>query len=417
MRAIVSALTHFLCLSSLLYLVALTMVAKFQSAHTEIQATDPSQRLEQSSPKRRRWFSPVSVSLPSSKSEKAIEERYFSSDYYEYEIAPRDSSKIISTSTQQQEQPTAALATTDLVITERMIPVTKRVYLIRHAESEENRRLASLTKSIKGLGSLKLPTKDDVMASMELLNVRAQLDSDVSQVGRKQISQLGNRLTEDDFVKQMGIQLVAHSPLKRARQTSEGMLGCVTERTDMTVEKDSSAHGKKASSVTRVVEMPFLSERTPLEWLPVNHDAFTRRIAEFEQWLGEQPEDVIGIVGHSQYFKSMLGLPAKFGNCDVWEIKFDFTVELSPQSVKEDVNTVESAQTREKIKKRFSFSPSALAALEETKNGQDVVDGTSDQGSTHSGMDDDKKGVLEKQELPRGWRELKHLYSFDPTMD
>lgn len=417
MRAIVSALTHFLCLSSLLYLVALTMVAKFQSAHTEIQATDSSQHLESSSPKRRRWFSPVSVSLPSSKSEKAIEERYFSSDYYEYEIAPRDSSKIISTSTQQQEQPTAALATTDLVITERMIPVTKRVYLIRHAESEENRRLASLTKSIKGLGSLKLPTKDDVMASMELLNVRAQLDSDVSQVGRKQISQLGNRLTEDDFVKQMGIQLVAHSPLKRARQTSEGMLGCVTERTDMTVEKDSSAHGKKASSVTRVVEMPFLSERTPLEWLPVNHDAFTRRIAEFEQWLGEQPEDVIGIVGHSQYFKSMLGLPAKFGNCDVWEIKFDFTVELSPQSVKEDVNTVESAQTREKIKKRFSFSPSALAALEETKNGQDVVDGTSDQGSTHSGMDDDKKGVLEKQELPRGWRELKHLYSFDPTMD
>ena len=72
-------------------------------------------------------------------------------------------------------------------------------------------------------------------------------------------------MTEDDFVKQMGIQLVAHSPLKRARQTSEGMLGCVTERTDMTVEKDSSAHGKKASSVTRVVEMPFLSERTPLE--------------------------------------------------------------------------------------------------------------------------------------------------------
>jgi hypothetical protein len=187
MRAIVSALTHFLCLSSLLYLVALTMVAKFQSAHTEIQATDSSQHLESSSPKRRRWFSPVSVSLPSSKSEKAIEERYFSSDYYEYEIAPRDSSKIISTSTQQQEQPTAALATTDLVITERMIPVTKRVYLIRHAESEENRRLASLTKSIKGLGSLKLPTKDDVMASMELLNVRAQLDSDVSEVGRKQV--------------------------------------------------------------------------------------------------------------------------------------------------------------------------------------------------------------------------------------
>jgi hypothetical protein len=67
---------------------------------------------------------------------------------------------------------------------------------------------------------------------------------------------------------------------------------------------------------------------------------------------------VIGIVGHSQYFKSMLGIPAKFENCDVWEVKFDFTVELSPQSAKEDVNTIQSAKTREKIKKRFSFSPS-----------------------------------------------------------
>ena len=150
-----------------------------------------------------------------------------------------------------------------------------------------------------------------------------------------------------------------------------------------------------------------------MKWLPVNHDAFTRRIAEFEQWLGEQPEDVIAIVGHSQYFKSMLGLPAKFGNCDVWEVKFDFSVELSPQSVKEDVNTIESAETREKIKQRFSFSPSALAALEETKD-DNAID-TSDQGSTHSGMDEDKKSVLERQDLPRGWRELRHLYSFDPN--
>ena len=63
----------------------------------------------------------------------------------------------------------------------------------------------------------------------------------------------------------MGIQLVAHSPLKRARQTSEGMLGCVTERPDITTEEDSSAKGMKADTVKRVVEMPFLSERTPLE--------------------------------------------------------------------------------------------------------------------------------------------------------
>jgi len=380
------------------------MVVKFESAHSETEGT-ASLNSSTSSPKRR-WLSLLKP--PTSPSDKSIEERYFSSDQYEYEISPRDS--LFAASPQPQTQ---TIATTDLVITERMVPNTKRVYLIRHAESEENRRLASLTRGIKGLGSMRLPSKDDVMASMELLNVKAQLDSNVSDVGKRQIAQLGDRLVTDDFVKQMGIKLVAHSPLKRARQTAEGMLGCVTERTDVDVDTDSSAKGKKADSVARVVEMPFLSERTPLEWLPVNHDAFTRRIAEFEQWLGEQPEDVIGIVGHSQYFKSMLGLPAKFGNCDVWEVKFDFTVELSPQSVKEDVNTVESAETREKIKKRFSFTPSALTSLEETKSDEDA----NDQGSTHSGMDDDKKTVLERQELPRGWRELKHLYSFDPNLE
>lgn len=380
------------------------MVVKFQSAHSSESTSTSSS--PSSSPKQPRWFSLMEPS-PSSQP-KEFEERYFSTDKYEYELSPREKGS-------DSKGSCTLTSDTDVVITEKMIPTTKRVYLIRHAESEENRRLASLTKSLKGLGSLKLPTKDDVMASMELLNVRAQLDSDVSAVGKKQISQLGNRLSKDDFVKEMGIELVAHSPLKRARQTSEGMLGCVTERPDVTTEKDSSAKGMKADTVKRVVEMPFLSERTPLEWLPVNHDAFTRRIAEFEQWLGEQPEDVIAIVGHSQYFKSMLGLPAKFGNCDVWEVKFDFSVELSPQSVKEDVNTIESAETREKIKQRFSFSPSALAALEETKD-DNVVD-TSDQGSTHSGMDEDKKSVLERQDLPRGWRELRHLYSFDPNMD
>ena len=55
--------------------------------------------------------------------------------------------------------------------------------------------------------------------------------------------------------------------------------------------------------------MPIFKERTPVEWLPLNHDAFAERITDFEQWLGEQLEDVNAIVGHGQSFKSMLGLP------------------------------------------------------------------------------------------------------------
>ena len=65
---------------------------------------------------------------------------------------------------------------------------TKTVYLIRHAESEENRRLGSLKTSVKGLGKFTLPKKEDVVASVQLLNVCAQLDSDVSPKGQKQVS-------------------------------------------------------------------------------------------------------------------------------------------------------------------------------------------------------------------------------------
>merc|ERR1719517_400318 len=39
---------------------------------------------------------------------------------------------------------------------------TKTVYLIRHAESNENRRLESFTRSLKRVASMKLPLKDDV---------------------------------------------------------------------------------------------------------------------------------------------------------------------------------------------------------------------------------------------------------------
>lgn len=64
---------------------------------------------------------------------------------------------------------------------------TKTVYLIRHAESEENRRIASLKTACFGLGKLSLPSRKDIAASLELLNVKAQIDSDVSPKGQAQV--------------------------------------------------------------------------------------------------------------------------------------------------------------------------------------------------------------------------------------
>lgn len=338
--------------------------------------------------------------------------RYFSGQY-EYEISPTN-----------KTSPTEE--TSQIVITERMVPITKTVYLIRHAESDENRRLASLTTCLKGLGKLKLPQKDDVMASLELVKVQEQIDSNVSPDGREQIEQLGNVIAQDNFVEKMGIQLVAHSPLKRARQTSLGMLGCVTPQIGVSLDDDPSAEGKQAPSVQRVVELPILKERTPMEWLPINHDAFTKRIAEFEKWIGEQPEDVIAIVGHSQYFKSMLGLPKKFKNCDVWSLQFDYSVKMTHKSVKNDVNTVENKRTQKKLKKKINDALNGAGAPFKDKQKSDAD--TGDQSDIDTSAIENSKGSSEVYEdsneiyeidgirvdhleLPRGWRDLKRHYT------
>lgn len=219
---------------------------------------------------------------------------------------------------------------------------TKTVYFIRHAESEENRRIAALSRVFRGLGTFTLPSSADVVASTELLNVAAQVDSNVSEIGVKQIAQMGEKLKEVKFLITTGIQMVAHSPLLRARETSEGMLGCVAP------DKKAVAPDKRADSVNRVVEVDLLAEKTPQEWNPMYFSAFKKRIANFEEWLAEQPEEIVAIVGHSQYFKAMFGLDFKFGNCDVWQATFDPSKLSSGSSEEqcEQVVTIENDESQ-----------------------------------------------------------------------
>jgi broad specificity phosphatase PhoE len=294
----------------------------------------------------------------------------------------------------------------------------KTIYLIRHAESEENRRIGSLKSSLKGLTSCLIPNKNDIYASMELLNVKAQIDSDVSPKGQAQIDQLGKRLIKDEFVIKTGIQLVAHSPLKRARQTSHGMLQTVTVSTantststnkntdndtnndidlDAAIQHDSSAKGAKHPSIQRVIQLDILSERTPLEWLPTHYAAYANRITEFEIWLREQKEDVIAIVGHSQYFRSMLGLKSKFNNVDVWSLQFD---------PNDDGNDDDSDKNDE-------GGNGKNGKEEKDMNMNMKIDETEDK---NRGIVTEIDGVLlDDLKLPRRWKQLRHHYRFDPN--
>lgn len=211
---------------------------------------------------------------------------------------------------------------------------TKTIYLIRHAESEENRRLASLRLL---LSSVALPwrrpwaTYQDVTLSLELLNLENQIDSDVSPEGLKQIEMMAERLRQEKFLEEKKVQLIVHSPLLRARKTCQGILGIVTpeNKSQETVSEPSKA----SESKQRVVQLEDLKERTPREWLPFSKESYEARIKSVVTWLGQQDEDVVAIVGHSQFFKTMLGLDYKFGNCDVWEIYLDHEIDTSSSSL------------------------------------------------------------------------------------
>jgi len=190
----------------------------------------------------------------------------------------------------------------------------KTIYLIRHAESLENSRMASFKNVAYSLTRFCLPSSKDVSHAFPLWNMPAHVDSHVSDFGRQQIEHMAAVLEQSDFVRHHKIQLVAHSPLLRARDTCEGMLKCL-------------APDMKTDLVEHVVELDLLKERTPLEWMPGNYGSLVKRLRALEDWIVAQPQTIIALVGHSQFFKALLELDYKFGNCDVMEVQFDGAAE------------------------------------------------------------------------------------------
>lgn len=191
----------------------------------------------------------------------------------------------------------------------------KKVYLIRHAESEENRKIASLKNVFRTLSSLSMPSSGEIYDSCSLINIPAQVDSALSPKGELQVKKMGDFLRKSNFLVEHDIQLVVHSPLQRAKDTCLGLLGCLAPGT------------RALESIERVVELDLIAEKYPSEWLPGNGASLPARMLAFQQWLREQPECRIAVVGHSQYFKAMLELDYKFDNCEVWCADFDAETE------------------------------------------------------------------------------------------
>jgi hypothetical protein len=119
---------------------------------------------------------------------------------------------------------------------------------------------------------------------------------------------MGEMLITENFLEKQQVQLIVYSPLIRARDTCQSML--------------LSTKAGDGDKPWRVEELECLREATPYEQVVTMQQSLRARILEFQRWLACQKEERIAVVGHSQYFRLMLGMSEKFQNCDIWEAKF-----------------------------------------------------------------------------------------------
>lgn len=173
------------------------------------------------------------------------------------------------------------------------------VTFIRHAESEENVKIASFCDGVSRLKSFRLPTLQQMYHSIKILEF--DLNSHVSTNGKRQIVDMKMMLNDKKFWGE-DIEIIAYSPLARAKETC---LSLVPDRYHKVC-----------------ISTEILREVSPIEHLLPHR--LEKRVVEFENWLKTEGHSKVVIVGHSQYFNNLLGMKTLMRNCDVWRATATF---------------------------------------------------------------------------------------------
>ena len=160
---------------------------------------------------------------------------------------------------------------------------SKTIYLVRHAQSEQNVTTHRLQHG-------------DILAVGSLMSLG--YDAPVSKEGQMQLDAARERLAT--FVRDKGIALVAHSPLQRAVATANAIF-----------------QGRGPP----LVERQEMYERTVSEYFAPS--LLDQRIEQLREWIVSREETVIALVGHGQYFKRCLGAPRVMENIEVIECSFN----------------------------------------------------------------------------------------------
>ena len=220
----------------------------------------------------------------------------------------------ITSSTSRSSSNSSASSKKESEIFDDSLP-KKTIYLIRHAESEENVKMHGLLEVGNSLYGRRLPAKDDLSNSLKFIGGAAagDIDSNVSPQGRQQINELFQILDADQKKNMNSIKndvdIIGHSPLIRARETCYGAFGL--DRNELP---------------ENVKELSCLEEATLWETaVKGRKNTVHKRIDELKQWIENRTDEkTIALVGHSEYFMIMLGISRaeKFWNCDVWKVDY-----------------------------------------------------------------------------------------------
>eukprot|EP00927_Polykrikos_kofoidii_P074819 TRINITY_DN70858_c0_g1_i1.p1 TRINITY_DN70858_c0_g1~~TRINITY_DN70858_c0_g1_i1.p1 ORF type:complete len:249 (-),score=33.75 TRINITY_DN70858_c0_g1_i1:171-893(-) len=190
---------------------------------------------------------------------------------------------------------------------------TKVVYLIRHGESQANKRFQANAECC-GLAAGRVPKMVDCIEGLRFWTC-CKGDTPLTHRGRAQAKEVAARMSVDEFLVRGGVQLILHSGLQRARDTCRELFGAC----DVATEEDCKLNEISCKD---------------FGFCPRNYgfQSFKRRVDSFRQALASRPEKVIVLVGHGMHFARLQGsqtegLPQIMRNVEVRKCVFHVKTE------------------------------------------------------------------------------------------
>lgn len=174
--------------------------------------------------------------------------------------------------------------------------VSRRLFLIRHAESINNVDKGIAKRSFPNVLKGVFPSLYDLRRIGGL--VTFPMDSDLSPRGEAMVAALARKLDATRFIQSQGVDLIAHSHLVRAKRTCQGLF-------------------PPDSSGVPMQEHALLYEKDLLEHAQIRN--LESRVASFKSWLLALPEHTkcITVVSHSAFFRCLLQTDVGMRNCEV----------------------------------------------------------------------------------------------------